>query len=97
MFNNMRKQRLNLEPGVKYRGYGFVNEFGEFEFTPEQKGINKGKRKLLKNGDCFNIAETKQCVIVHITLPRVKERLALIKEFLQVTNEVINIINEYEI
>lgn len=93
----MRKQRLNLEPGVKYRGYGYVNDFGEFEFIPEQKGINKGKRKLLKEGNGFNIAETKQCVIIHVTLPRRSERIELVKEFLKVTNEVIRIINDYEI
>lgn len=44
--------KINLEPGRKYRGSGWVNQYGEMFFRPEQKGGKSSFHKLsstLKN------------------------------------------------
>lgn len=93
----MKKQRIHLVPGVKYRGHGFLNDFGEFEFTPEQTGSREGQRRLIKEGDGFTISETSTKKIIHLTVPRKLAGFELIKEILNVTNKVIQIIRDYEI
>ena len=37
-----------MKPGVKYAGYGILNEFREFQFVPAQKGANQGRMKCVK-------------------------------------------------
>ena len=93
----MKKQRKDMVAGVKYRGYGYINEFGEFEFTPEQTGINKGKRKVLKEGDGFSIAETTNLVLVTVKVPHKFKGVELVKEYLRVMNNVLNILRDYDI
>lgn len=93
----MKKQRLNLEAGVKYRGYGYLNEFGEFEFTPEQTGSRQGRRKLIKEGDGYTIAETSNSRIVHITLSKEPKGFELIKSFMVIVNTIVAVFREYEI
>lgn len=93
----MKKKRLELQAGVKYRGYGFINDFGEFEFTPEQTGSRMGKRKLIKEGENFTISETGALRIFHLTLPKGLSGLDLIKEFLNTMNKIVEILRDYEI
>ena len=49
---------MNLEPGVKYRGTGWVNEYGEFQFTPEQKGSKPSNLKIVHQDGDFVIYES---------------------------------------
>ena len=93
----MQKKRFQLETGVKYRGYGYVNAFGEFEFTPEQTGSRLGRRRLVKEGDAYTIAETRNTRIVHITLPKGVKGLDLIKKFMEVVNTIVKVFGDYEI
>lgn len=91
------KKRVDLKPGVKYKGYGFVNEFGEFEFTPEQTGSRKGQKRFIKTGERFTVCETSQLVIVHISVPKVEPKLRLMKDYMEVVNETLTILKDYEI
>ena len=50
--------KMSLKPGVKYRGTGWVNEYGEFQFTPEQKGSRPSNLKIVHQGDDFAIYES---------------------------------------
>lgn len=94
--NNIKK-KLDFQAGVKYRGYGIVNEYGEFEFIPEQTGINKGKKKIIKTGDGYTVSTTKNMLIVHITVPKENHRLRLVDQFLKRVNETLFILRDYEI
>lgn len=93
----MKKQRLDLQVGVKYRGYGFINAFGEFEFTPEQTGSRQGRRRVVKEGECYSISETSATRIFHITLPKELTGFELIKAFMKVMNSIIDTLRDYEV
>ena len=44
--------KMNLEPGVKYRGTGWINEYGEFQFQREKKGSKASNLKIVnKEGE----------------------------------------------
>lgn len=91
------KQRKDLQPGVKYRGYGIVNAYGEFEFIPEETGSRRGKRRVIKMGNDFTISETDKILIFHITQQKTDNRLRLMKEYLETVNETLKVLRDYEI
>lgn len=64
------KQRMQLEPGRKYKGSFWVNDYGEFFCKPEQKGTNPDGMKLVKEGDRHKLYTSKNLVKVTITLER---------------------------
>lgn len=82
--------------GQKVRGYGLLNEYGEFDFIPEQTGIRQGQTKLIKGNDEYTLSETKKMVIVHIRLSKGDSKLDLLKEYLRIFNIVLDDLREYE-
>lgn len=88
---------MKMEVGKKYRGYGFLNEYGEFDFIPEQKGANLGKKRLVKEGDGYTFYVTDAKVILHITLDRVKDKIALLRKFGAIISELFLNVKEYEL
>lgn len=91
------KKKLDLQPGVRYKGYGFVNEYGEFEFCPEQTGSRKGQKKCIKTGSNYSVYSTRELVIVHITQSKKPEKLKMMNEYLNTVNETLRILRDYEI
>ncbi len=51
-------KKINLEPGVKYRGTGWINEYGEFQFTPQQKGSKPSNLKVVHQEGDYAIYES---------------------------------------
>lgn len=88
-------KKVNLEPGVKYKGYAMLNEYGEIQFTPEQTGLNKGKYSIVKETDGYSIAVTKQFIIIRERIDK-KNGLPLIKDFMQTVNSIIQDLRSYE-
>lgn len=88
-------KKVNLEPGVKYKGYAMLNEYGEIQFTPEQTGLNKGKYSIVKETDGYSIAVTKQFIIIRERIDK-KNGLPLIKDFMQTVNSIIQDLRTYE-
>lgn len=86
-----------MKQGVRYRGYGFINEFNEFQFTPEQTGSRKEQKKLVKEGDGFTIYKTKKSVIFHVKIDRSDGRNKLVGLFLNVTNRIMQVLSNYDI
>lgn len=52
-------QKLELQVGRKYRGSGWVNEYGELHFRPEQKGSKPGNLRLVYEASDYSISESK--------------------------------------
>lgn len=90
------KKLQNLKQGVKYKGYGIINEYGEFEFIPEQKGSRNGWQKLVKQGDGWTFSSTKNSLVIHINLKREGDSLTRTAEFLKKTSPILNILRDYE-
>lgn len=90
------KKKLNLEPGQKYRGYGILNEYGEFEFIPEETGSRLGQVKKLTSGDGYDVSTTKKYVIMHIKVKKSKTSLEMMRNLLRITDKLIEIVRTYE-
>lgn len=92
-----KKQKLEMEAGVRYRGYGFINEFGEFEFTPEATGSRQGSVKVLKQGENFTISYTSKSVIIHGRLERSLDTLTRIKKLSAMFNLIFEVVRDYDL
>lgn len=90
------KPKLELVVGKKYRGYGLLNEYGEFEFMPEETGKRAGAIKAIKQTDTYTLSTSRNLVLIHIRLPKVKG-LQLVQSLLSVVNELITDLRNYEI
>ena len=51
--------KLQMEPGRKYRGSAWINEYGEIQFRPEQKGTKPGNLKIVAEHESFTIYESR--------------------------------------
>lgn len=91
----MTKKKIDLPPGKKVKGYGMINEFGEFEFTPEQTGSRMGKYKIVKECDCYSIGTTDKLIIVRVKQDR-KNGLELLTEFMKQVNLILSDLRSYE-
>ncbi len=64
------REQMALEPGKKYRGSFWINEFGQFHCTPEQKGTNPTGMRLVTEGRFHKMFTTKNTVRIVITLEK---------------------------
>lgn len=85
-----------MQVGKKYRGYGILNEYGEFDFLPEETGSRSGKIKTIKETSSYVLSTTNKKVLIHIRLERVGG-IKLVQKFLKTVNELITELRNYEI
>lgn len=93
----MAKPSEDFQIGVKYPGYGWINKFNEFQFTPSKIGSRKEQKKLLKEEEDYTVYYTKKKLIFHLTIDRKLERMNRIQMIIKLMNEFIKLIQEYEI
>jgi hypothetical protein len=91
------KKVKEMKPGVRYPGYGFVNEYGEFQFTPSEVGSRAGQKKLLKSCENYTVHTTTKCMIFHLCIDRKMTVVEKIRKIIELMNELINIVREYEV
>lgn len=93
------KQKRELQVGQKVRGYGLLNEYGEFDFIPEETGSRKGKIKVVKEGDHYKVSSTVNTIQILISLDRGTNlpKLVQLSLFMNYVNEVIQILKSYDI
>lgn len=92
----MGMKKMQIEPGVKYKGYYWVNEFGEIQVQPEQTGVNAGRMKAVKDGDGWTLKTTQKQIIAHINIDKGENALDRMKLFMNKVNEILVILQEYD-
>lgn len=89
------RKKQELPVGQKVKGYGLLNEYGEFDFIPENTGSRAGRTKLVKQGENYTISTTNKVIVVHLRLEK-KKGLELLQGFMAMWNEIFNVIRNYE-
>ncbi len=72
------KTRMTMEPGVRYRGYASINEFGEISFTPEQKGSRPSNLSIVYRDEHITLYESKFLFKVSVQVPKSNDMLTAI-------------------
>lgn len=71
----MAKQKIKMEVGKRYKGYGILNEYGEYTFEPCQK-MDEATEKMkivVAQGDT-TIYESKNYYRVAVRIPKADAR-----------------------
>lgn len=63
-------EKITLEPGRKYKGSFWLNEYGEIQVRPEQKGTRPGNFKLVNEYNEGKIYESAKTFKVSMVLPK---------------------------
>lgn len=93
----MPKTKEQMIPGKRYRGYGFINEYKEFCFEPEQTGAHEGREKSICVRNGVRVSQTQKLIIVKFNLEKQDDKSAYIKRLVQIYNTISKIIRDYEI
>ena len=88
-----------MRPGVKYKGYAFINRFKEFCFTPEATGSQAGREKLLKQWPerGTTIKETKNYIIVTIKESKSMDEAARARSLMSKFNLIFNFLKNHAV
>lgn len=90
------KTKQEFKPGVKYKGYGLINEFGEFDFIPEQTGSRQGQQKIVRQGDDYTVSTTNKSVIIHMRMDKEGTMLDRLKRYSDLTTQILSIVRDYD-
>lgn len=89
------RKKQELPVGQKVKGYGLLNEYGEFDFIPENTGSRAGRTKLVKQGENYTISTTNKVIVVHLRLEK-KSGIELLQSLMTMWNEIFNVFRTYE-
>ena len=93
----MAKIKETMLPGKRYRGYGFINEYKEFCFEPEDTGSRAGVIKQIAVREGVSLSETKTLLLIKIKVEKAPTRLELLKLVSNAYNTIVKLLKEYEI
>lgn len=101
MYSKMERKLIEgeMQPGVRYKGYAFLNKFREFCFTPEATGSQAGREKLLQSWpeQGTTIKETKNYIIVTIKESKTLEEPARARSLMSKFNLIFNFLKTHAI
>lgn len=93
----MKKKKSEMIPGKRYRGWGFLNEYREFCFEPEETGSREGVIKQICSRDGISLSETKGNLLIRVKVPKEPNKAILVSNILRKVNSISKLIYEYDI
>ena len=91
----MPLQKGSMEPGKKYRGYGYINDYKEFCFELEETGKNQGRITPVATKDGVSLSQTKTNLIFHVKIEK-GTKIELTKRVTEVANILLDFVQKYE-
>lgn len=86
-----------LEVGKRYRGYGVLNEYGEFNFEPENTGSRAGMIKQVAVRDGVSLSHTKDNLIVHMKIRKSMNQRDYLRDIMRKVDVLLGLLKEYDI
>lgn len=93
----MSKQKFDFEVGKKYRGYGYLNEYGEFNFDPEKTGSRSGVIKNIATREGVSLSHSKNFLFVYLKIHKTKSICNYFSEITKKLDVVFKMLRTYEI
>lgn len=88
---------IKMEPGKKYKGTAWCNEYGEFNFRAQQKRADgDGNMKLVKEVDDYALYESKNYLKVAVKVKKTTDKVDMIKQFITLARLGITLIRNYK-
>lgn len=93
----MKTKKGQLEVGKRYRGYGVLNEYGEFSFEPENTGSRAGVFRQVAVRDGVRLSQTKDNILVHMKIRKSGSQRDYLRDIMQKVDVLLGLLKEYEI
>lgn len=93
----MKAKKGQLEVGKRYRGYGVLNEYGEFSFEPENTGSRAGVFKQVATRDGVRLAHTKDNILVYMKIRKNTGIRGYLQAVMQKVDVLLGLLKEYDI
>ena len=90
-----RIEKKDIEVGQLYKGYGVLNEYGQFEFTPCKKMPQEQRMKIVRSGEDFTLYECKHTFRLAFTFRKGKDWMQTVQSFVAATSRAAVLIKEY--
>lgn len=74
---------MRLEPGRKYKGVGWVNEYGQHFFEAYQSGEKPNNMKLVKETEAFSLYESGNYLKIAVKIEKSADKFEMIKRFMK--------------
>lgn len=78
----MGRKKMKLIPGQKYKGTGWVNEYGQTYFEAYQKGEKPNNMKLIKETESFSLYESGNYLKIAVKIEKKDDKFEMIKTFM---------------
>ena len=93
----MKLKKGQLEVGKRYRGYGTLNEYGEFSFEPENTGVRAGVIKQIAVREGLSLSHTREHIIVHMKIKKSENQRDYLREIMKKVDVLLGLLKDYEI
>lgn len=81
--------KKELIPGVRYRGYAYVNEYGQINFDPEETGKRAGLIKMLHTSGKYTLKLTREHLLVTMKIVRDGDFVVMTKEAYEILSDLL--------
>jgi len=90
------KRKMKMLPGVKYKGYGMLNEYGEITFELIQPGVpNPNSMKIVCEGPNTTLYESKNYWKASVRVPKLCDKNDTILQFTRYMWTVVQMLHKY--
>jgi len=77
----MAKKKIKMEVGKRYKGYGVLNEYGEYSFEPCQVVENPKNMKIVLAHGNATIYESERFYKISVKVPKGANKAEICRQF----------------
>ncbi len=92
-----KMKQVQMIPGKRYRGYGYINNYKQFCFEPEATGSQAGREVALMSWELASLKKTKNYMIATIKIPLEMGQPDMALHLMCKINEIDKFIRTHEI
>lgn len=92
-----QRKKVTMVPGQKYKGKGWINEYGQTFFECAQQETKEGNMKLVTEKEYFSLYESKNFLKVSVKIKKGTDKIELIKNFMSAFQGAVVELRNYEL
>lgn len=91
------KRKVNIAAGQKVKGWGVMNQYGEFEFIPEETGKYAGRTSVIFQTDGMSVKETTRHFLISLKVEKRNTWTQTITKIYEKLTTAVQRLRDYEV
>lgn len=92
-----QRKKLVMVPGKKYKGDGWINEYGQTFFEAHQKENRETNMKLVTDKGAFSLYESKNFLKIAVKIKKGTDKIEMIRNFMSAFQGAVGELRKYEL